>query len=77
MKMLVYIGLDLDRGTIVIAVARRGRKAAMLPATIAHDALVRFKRSVAYRRRTEVEVGHEGSRSAARRLRRRTHHPLL
>jgi transposase len=44
MKKLVYIGLDVHRDTIVIAVARNGREPAMQLATIAHDELALMKR---------------------------------
>jgi transposase len=44
MKKLVYIGLDVHRDTIVIAVARSGREPAMQLATIAHDGIALIKR---------------------------------
>jgi transposase len=43
MKRLVYIGLDVHRDTISIAVARSGREPAMLLATVPHDELSLFK----------------------------------
>src|SRR6185295_5955983 len=44
MKKLVYVGLDVHRDTIVIAVARSGREPAMQLGTIAHDELALIKR---------------------------------
>jgi transposase len=43
MKKLLYIGLDVHRDTIVIAVARSGREPAMQLATIPHDAIALMK----------------------------------
>jgi transposase len=43
MKKLFYIGLDVHRDTIVIAVARSGREPAMQLATIAHDSVALIK----------------------------------
>ena len=43
MKKLFYIGLDVHRDTIVIAVARRGREPAMQLATIPHDVIILLK----------------------------------
>jgi transposase len=43
MKKLFYIGLDVHRDTIVIAVARSGREPAMQLATISHDVLALVK----------------------------------
>ncbi len=43
MKKLFYIGLDVHRDTIVIAVARSGREAAMQLATIRHDMIALLK----------------------------------
>ncbi len=44
MKKLVYIGLDVHRDTIVIAVSRNGREAAMQLATMAHEELAILRR---------------------------------
>lgn len=43
MKKLLYIGLDVHRDTIVIAVARSGREHASQLATIPHDTIVLVK----------------------------------
>ena len=43
MKKLFYIGLDVHRDTIVIAVARSGREPAMQLATIPHDVVALLK----------------------------------
>jgi transposase len=44
MKKLVYVGMDVHRETIVIAVARSGREPAMRLGTIPHDELTLIKR---------------------------------
>ncbi len=43
MKKLFYIGLDVHRDTIVIAVARSGREPAVQLATLAHDTVALIK----------------------------------
>ena len=44
MKKSVYVGLDVHRDTIVIAVARSSREPAMRLGTIPHDELALIKR---------------------------------
>src|ERR1051325_165701 len=71
MKKLVYVGLDVHRDTIVIAVARSGREPAVCLATIAHDELTLMKRLEEIAPRSLLRVCYEAGPtgySLARRL---------
>jgi transposase len=71
MKKLVYVGLDVHRDTIVIAVARTGREPAMRLGTIAHDELALIKRLDDLAPRSQLRVCYEAGPtgySLARRL---------
>ena len=59
MKKLVYIGLDVHRDTIVMAVARSGREPAMRLATLAHDELALIKRLEDLGPRSSLRVCYE------------------
>src|SRR6476660_9933659 len=59
MKKLVYVGLDVHRDTIVIAVARSGREPAMRLATIAYDELALIKRLDDLAPRSRLRVCYE------------------